>query len=244
MISANIQQATVSRFLREVKALILRRAQQIICQSLIICNHTTLAYIWGSSAGDAELSYRQKDDRTRLKAAAQKIVECGEWIPALWMIDKSITELNAILDGRLGPNNFAACSLITDTVFPDVIVRICQFHIIQAIMRWVLDPDAEATGPTRSENKKRKKWSKAGRMLPRDAMPALLNFFRRLQRCRDTELDPWRPALQVFEDAVRQLCEDYDIPEKAQSVLEYFRNNWWTPVWRGTFRFSDSAYTT
>jgi hypothetical protein len=157
------------------------------------------------------------------------------------MIDKSIAELNAILQGGVCVNSFAARLLTANAVFPGAIVRICQFHIIQAIMRWVLDPDAEANGPTRSGNRKRKKWSKAGRMLPRDAMPALLNLFRQLQRCRDTEADPWRSALQAFEDDVRQLCEDHNILEKAQPVLEYFQKNWWTPVWRGMFCSSTST---
>lgn len=156
------------------------------------------------------------------------------------MINKSITELNAILDGDLHVNKFSACSLTATIVFPGVIVQICQFHIIQAITQWVLDPDAaKSTGPAMSENRKHKKWSKAGRMLPRDAIPDLLNLFRQLQRCHDTELDPWRSALQTFEDGVWQLCKDHNVPEKAQSVLEYFQKNWWTPIWCGMFHFSD-----
>lgn len=72
-------------------------------------------------------------------------------------------------------------------VFPGVIIRICQFHIIQAICRWERDRLGE-------ENKKAVKTGKRGRAkhiqenlrISDEALSELLDAFRSTQRCRGT----------------------------------------------------------
>jgi hypothetical protein len=130
---------------------------------------------------------------------------------------------------------FTDFHISTPAVFPDTLVRLCQFHIIQAIQRWVVDrgdgdklsdPDNPDSGPAMKIR------------LSKRAKADLLQEFRLTQRCRDMPDDRWEDALEKFERAVDQLCSNHGISDVAPAIIEYFRRNWWCDTWRGVSIFT------
>ena len=109
------------------------------------------------------------------------------------MIDKCRAELQAIRKGQLFDFTVTICDSVPQTEllttcleFPDSYVRLCQFHVVQAILRWDRSDGSTAKGPKISTHIKYK----------------LLILFRRLQRCRSwTE---WPAAKAVF---LHHACE-------------------------------------
>ncbi|KIM71459.1 hypothetical protein PILCRDRAFT_17058 [Piloderma croceum F 1598] len=96
-ISEDIQTATLVQFLKDTKVVIEVRARAIY-------------------DGTAVIEDRTADEVAKIKKEAAHIMTKG-WIPSHFMIDKSLTEKNAI-----------------QRVWPGAIIRVCQFHIIQAII--------------------------------------------------------------------------------------------------------------
>ena len=91
---------------------------------------------------------------------------------------------------------FISTDIYASTVFPDTLVRLCQFHIIQAIQRWMVDrgngdklsdPDNPDGGPAMKLR------------LSKKAKADLLQEFRLTQRCR-------APQSYSFGGLVRQKC--------------------------------------
>lgn len=64
--------------------------------------------------GGRDLIERGHNKTEVMKQAAIIVAEDEGWCPLFFMIDKSRAELNAIL-----------------TVWPNMCVRICQFHVVQ-----------------------------------------------------------------------------------------------------------------
>ena len=125
---------------------------------------------------------------------------------------------------------FISTDIYASTVFPDTLVRLCQFHIIQAIQRWMVDrgngdklsdPDNPDGGPAMKLR------------LSKKAKADLLQEFRLTQRCRDTPDDHWEDALEKFERAVYQLCSNHGVLDVAPAIIQYFRQNWWCDTWCG-----------
>ncbi|THU99231.1 hypothetical protein K435DRAFT_795118 [Dendrothele bispora CBS 962.96] len=125
---------------------------------------------------------------------AQAILDEGGWSPLFFMIDKSYAEHGAIL-----------------SVWPNMIIRLCQFHVIQAILRWQTENGAPEPG-----------WPR----LKRTAKYLLLWSFRRLQRARDEK--SWENELQIFIERLKHI-----VPASSFSaVLNYFETNWFSETWR------------
>lgn len=131
-----------------------------------------------------------------LAVNARLIVSEGAWRPACVMIDKSRAELNAIKE-----------------VWPAMHVRVCQFHIIQAICRWDTDSGSAASRPPG---------------IARRDKPAICTAFREAQRCRDKA--DWPVAMSAFETSIREALTTYSSNTK-RDVIEYFRKNWWATTW-------------
>lgn len=154
------------------------------------------------------------------------------------MIDKARSEKAAILEGTA----FRLCTLSSSlhkplTVFPGAIIRVCQFHIIQAIRRWVRDhflPQRQKKG------KPTVKLKRASPSLPTAAMAQLLDAFRAAQRCR-VEAD-WPRHRNIFEQNVRTICAAAELASRAASIIQYFRDNWWCAEWRGMHSLCTSIY--
>ncbi|KAK0548968.1 hypothetical protein OC844_006942 [Tilletia horrida] len=133
---------------------------------------------------------------SRLLAEATKIKAAGTWTPSVVMIDKCKASLKALR-----------------TVWPEAQVRICQFHIVQAILRWDTD--------NRSKNDRPPGISISDKQ-------RLCRAFRRAQRCRLKK--EWPSFLTAFESKVHGILSTYKAGT-ADSVLEYFRTNWWAEEW-------------
>ncbi|THU78330.1 hypothetical protein K435DRAFT_610768, partial [Dendrothele bispora CBS 962.96] len=116
------------------------------------------------------------------------------WSPLFFMIDKSYAENGAIL-----------------SVWPNMVIRLCQFHVIQAILWWQTENGAPEPGR---------------RHLKHTAKYLLLWSFRRLQRARDKK--SWENELQIFIEHLKCI-----VPASSFSnVLNYFETNWFSETWR------------
>jgi hypothetical protein len=106
------------------------------------------------------------------------------------------------------------------SVWPNVPIRLCQFHVIQAIIRW--DRDVYINADSREYSNPRLSTSLKRRVLW---------AFRELQRCRQEE--DWEVYRQTFEARLKRYLEN----EGAlfARVLGYFTDNWFTEEWRGMY---------
>ena len=135
------------------------------------------------------------------------------------MIDKDRAERNAIMNGE----SSLAClckqflmsvlySVWDGDVGTRLHIRVCQFHIVQAILRWMASTVK----------------------VPQDVKVIIIQHFRLVQRCRNTPDDPWEKSLGTFERMVADTCASFGIPPgNTQTILQYFRDNWFCPEWRG-----------
>jgi hypothetical protein len=122
------------------------------------------------------------------------------------------------------------------TVFPDIIIRVCQFHIIEAIRRW--DYDLGAGRASANDRKTGKRTKKRKASLPKEALVEILELFRSTQRCRDTPSHPWSEAQDTFEGRLRSICQNHGVESAARTLIIYFRENWWCDEWRGAHAYA------
>ncbi|KAG8730395.1 hypothetical protein FRC12_020288 [Ceratobasidium sp. 428] len=155
-----------------------------------------------------ELSNRTVEELAVIKKAASDIIS-ARWSPSFFMIDKDAAEKNA-------------CS----HVFPSSPIRICQFHVVQAILRWL---KASHKAPSTKPAKKGSKATKSV-LVPQDAHEDILKAFRRTQRARTHE--QFLVAQQTFEASIGDICTNYGVPEQHDTICAYFQKNWWSTTWR------------
>jgi hypothetical protein len=114
------------------------------------------------------------------------------------MIDKCRSELKAIKQGK---STIPACyiqlssEMMPSPAFPNAYIRLCQFHVIQAILRWDGDDKSQSTRPRISQEMKYE----------------ILIVFRALQRCRTWE--SWPVARETFLQQVDNLIMSQDRKE-------------------------------
>lgn len=126
-------------------------------------------------------------------------------------------------------------------------VRICQFHIIQAILRWLNSqlPRRAGSGlekPRRSRPSKRSEDSDLEEAegerfsANKELIAAILDAFRELQRCRTAQ--DWPAAHARFEAAVLLAVSENpatnEKPGVGDKILDYFASTWFNDTWRGT----------
>ncbi|KAE8221223.1 hypothetical protein CF326_g8600 [Tilletia indica] len=163
---------------------------QVVEEAALIC-----------SRADAQPASKSSTNVDVLLHNARKICTERAWRPATVMIDKCKAELNAIND-----------------VWPDAQVRVCQFHIMQAICRWDTETKSGTYKPP---------------AIARTLKPAICTAFREAQRCRRTS--EWPTALKEFEERIKKiLCKEP--AGTVKQVLNYFSVNWWSPPWHGKLR--------
>ncbi|CAD7060451.1 unnamed protein product [Tilletia caries] len=146
-----------------------------------------------------DLAEMEQKEPLLLKHALQ-IQAAQAWSPAGVMIDKCLAELNAIKE-----------------VWPEVQVRICQFHAIQAVCRWQTD-----SGISGARAKKIPAINKIDKLV-------ICSAFREAQRCRTAE--EWPEHQKKFETAVNKILKKYSSSARS-AVNSYFNTNWWQSVWR------------
>ncbi|KAJ6497245.1 hypothetical protein DFH09DRAFT_945637 [Mycena vulgaris] len=143
----------------------------------------------------SKIKHRTRADREKIFARCQEIVKNGFKFSHL-MMDKSGSELNAVLE-ELGMD--------------DVYIRLCQFHVIQAILRWDSDHGLQGIGFSLSD----------------DLKFGICELFRSLQRCRTWET--WPEAKHIFylglnaAKASGLTC--------FEAVKAYFDKNWFINRW-------------
>ncbi|KAJ7645288.1 hypothetical protein B0H17DRAFT_840513, partial [Mycena rosella] len=144
---------------------------------------------------------RTPDLHQKICAAAALIVLHG-FLVLHWMIDKCRANLNTLLKCK------------KHRLFGRVYIRLCQFHVIQAILRW--DWEIGKRG--------------LGFPLSLDIKFEILYHFRELQRCRS--LDNWEAAKRVFFERVHKL---FLVDAQYTAVCAYFEANWFIEPWIETF---------
>ncbi|KAJ9121451.1 hypothetical protein QFC22_002067 [Naganishia vaughanmartiniae] len=117
---------------------------------------------------------------------------------------------------------------------PDFLVRLCQFHVIQAIRRWVVEhrvllDGSSSESESDAENEEVETAQHEKPYLPRTAMSELLQLFRCLQRVRNGGQE-WKDAVDRFAEGVRDLCVSFKLPEEdSKKIIDYFEKNWFKP---------------
>ncbi|KAE8193015.1 hypothetical protein A4X03_0g5730 [Tilletia caries] len=173
----------------ETIAIMLRALEEeVVAEAEAICNSST-----------DDLAEMEQKEPLLLKHALQ-IQAAQAWSPAGVMIDKCLAELNAIKE-----------------VWPEVQVRICQFHAIQAVCRWQTD-----SGISGARAKKIPAINKIDKLV-------ICSAFREAQRCRTAE--EWPEHQKKFETAVNKILKKYSSSARS-AVNSYFNTNWWQSVWR------------
>ncbi|RPD63945.1 hypothetical protein L227DRAFT_496300 [Lentinus tigrinus ALCF2SS1-6] len=141
----------------------------------------------------AILSARTAEEESELRQLADDIVK-DKYKISHFMIDKCLAELHAI----------------KQAVFPSAYIRLCQFHIIQALTR--LDCDNGDRG--------------APMRISLDIKYQIVYHFRTMQRCRTWK--EWPEARNVF----LKYLEDVERCRKQLDYLrQYFITNWFTEDW-------------
>ncbi|KAF7357048.1 hypothetical protein MVEN_01041600 [Mycena venus] len=150
-------------------------------------------------AGRVDVDPAFEHQKDRLLAEAQKIVDSPRgWRPAFIIIDK-----------------FRPSRIAIRRVFgPGIVIRICQFHVIQAILRWDREHGDDM------EPQKRPKLSVARKHL-------LIHAVREIQRCRNPAR--WDEHVARFRTRVERLTET---SASAQMIMRYFEVNWFCEEWR------------
>ncbi|KAK4701190.1 hypothetical protein P7C70_g5046, partial [Phenoliferia sp. Uapishka_3] len=194
------------------------RAPMTIMCTMADDGHVRIAHKLGRPIG------RDEADQAQLLAEAI-IIDKEGWKPSHVMIDKSRSELNAIRTWA-------------DAMGIDVNIRLCQFHIIQAILRWSADSPG---APDRTKKKDIK--------ITRLAKLEILDAFRALQRYRSAQgatesdaafsirsEDEWKVAVTLFASRINDLSDWYAEGDESllwyDKVISYFEENWFTPEWR------------
>ncbi|KAF7334731.1 hypothetical protein MSAN_02371400 [Mycena sanguinolenta] len=133
----------------------------------------------------------------RLFEQARHVKKHG-WRPKFFMIDKYRSSRGAIR-----------------RVFPGVPIRICQFHVMQAILRWERDGGPPGEQQARPSLDLRRKHQ-------------LLWAVREIQRCRDP--DQWQEYLDQFWQRLLYITEGSQTDPKM--LWDYFEANWFCDEWR------------
>ncbi|KAF8593340.1 hypothetical protein BDV93DRAFT_461414, partial [Ceratobasidium sp. AG-I] len=182
-------------------------SQDVKAETLAEFLRTWMAKITSHARRKAILE-RQEDEISQIQAAA-KMVAAKKWSPAFFMIDKDQAERNACKQ-----------------VFPNVEVRVCQFHAMDAIQRWL-----KAAHPLPVDlGKKTKSKSRKTFIVPEDAHKDIQNAFRLTQRCRDAQ--DFTTYRNAFDEAIGQICAAFNIPQQKDPICQYFNENFWSQDWR------------
>ena len=118
----------------------------------------------------------------------------------------------------------------TVTVFPDSTIRVCLFHIIQAIGHADFTDGDVDLGKLRTKKRKKGVIRGAVSLKARNTMVAA---FCKVQRYRGSiDPKPWCSYRNEFEVDVQAICDDHDIESMIVRILRYFDKYWFTEFWR------------
>jgi hypothetical protein len=124
------------------------------------------------------------------------------------------------------------------SVYPDTAVRVCQFHVAQAIGRAKFRSKELEDEPQESRSKKSRQKSSTSTS---DHIPVsfairkkILDEFYRIQRYRglDRPGESWSEYLGRFETGLTRVGREEAIEEAVPGILDYFQKNWFCERWR------------
>ncbi|KAG8942415.1 hypothetical protein FRC03_003246 [Tulasnella sp. 419] len=148
---------------------------------------------------------RHSDLKKEVIEAAQRTIQNKGVRPNHWVTDKSRAQVNAL-----------------EQVFPEVPIRLCQFHTIQALARWDVDVGPKEPSPAFTS------YLKGDLAVP----------FRSLQRCRIVAEFPdyWaRFTAQSEEIIMKQNIDPKRKGEQLRFWLRYIEKHWVNPYWLSKF---------
>jgi hypothetical protein len=127
-------------------------------------------------------------------------------------------------------------------VWDDPVIRICQFHVVQAVGRadfwssWDGTEDSVAKPLHVRENKQSKKRTKTQSRrklaVSTEARSDFVQAFRILQRYRAGDTEPFEAHFEQFKQRIQRATVKHGIPEASSPVISYFQKNWLSPLWR------------
>ncbi|RXN17254.1 zinc finger SWIM domain-containing 1-like protein [Labeo rohita] len=118
-----------------------------------------------------------------LKLALQKLRPVFPKPPRCFMVDKDMSEINAL-----------------NAVFPESDVLLCWYHVLQAVVRWLMKSDSGVCGP-HSSNTRRE----------------ILDYFKKMKAC----------AMKTdFDRVAKEFLKDFS---HCQEVCKYFQR-YWEPI--------------
>ena len=209
MISSDVQEATLQIFLEVTKNAVESQAQEIQGESQM--NHVML--------GAQECLYRGQQGGGNpglcIRGTTKTVLQCcGGHYWTRWVESKSWNDWqNLGWEKCPGGRYVSQCllvilpDLIYFSVWPDMTIRLCQFHIIKAITQWAKSKPKAAEG--------KKKPSHHG--LTDESLPKLLDLFRKAQRARSKQ--SWKSThSKSFIKGVHELQREFGC--KASVILE------------------------
>jgi hypothetical protein len=145
--------------------------------------------------------------RRSIWKAAKKALADGTWAIHKFMIDKCQFLLAAINEGACSFHNCLSSIITLHAVFPDSNIIVCQFHIVQAIIRFDGD-DGRVTG---------------GPKIPYALKYHMLRFFREAQRCRIRE--QWEAYEVRFFQQLERLCMSGDTDTAVENPEDSYESD-------------------
>ncbi|KAG1952339.1 hypothetical protein F2P79_010260 [Pimephales promelas] len=103
--------------------------------------------------------------------------------PRCFMVDKDMSEINALND-----------------VFPESDVLLCWYHVLQAIVRWLMKSDSSVSGPQRSSIRKE-----------------IIDYFKKMKAC---------PMKADFDRMSKQFLKEFS---HYKELCNYFQR-YWEPI--------------
>lgn len=118
-----------------------------------------------------------------------------------------------------------------------VFIRLCQFHVIQALLRWMQDVGSKSD-PNPSDPLSTIEGPAVPFAIPKDLRQDILVHFRVLQRCQNAE--DWDDTVETFKAELQDQCDQYQLQDhKVESLIAFFDRNWFVPEWRGVWIFAE-----
>ncbi|KAJ7743233.1 hypothetical protein DFH07DRAFT_979671 [Mycena maculata] len=162
---------------------------ETIREFLVRTVHKIMERVEEAAKDPSTIHHRDPAERERIYRRCLSILQNGFDFTNI-NIDKSRSELNGILEA------------LKDLGMHDVYIRLCQFHVIQAILRF--DADSGGQG--------------LGFAIPYSIKFEIIVLFRSLQRCRSW--DGWDEAKQVFHEGLEELLSEETPETLAKEAAE------------------------
>jgi len=163
-----------------------------------------------------------------LRGFGDRIGDCaqGLWMPHVFEIDKSRAEFNAI---RAVLGN-------------DVLIRLCFFHLIQAILKWqgsvAEASDSDEAGATDEEEAEAMPLDTVvPKSIRKKLVPAFLSVARSATKeaFEAAKADFLENAIHTIVASDSGVVASVMVAPMEQAIKRYFERNWFTDVWEGTF---------